>query len=105
MAPGRTSAPADEMKMWNISVAPMPSSISMPEAGWSRVANGGADFNDLPHHAFRREGRVQETHRGACPHRKDQQPAQAEGEGQRRRADHDVVRPGAQHMALSLIHI
>jgi 2-aminobenzoate-CoA ligase len=32
MAPRLTSLPADEMKMWNISVAPMPSSISMPLA-------------------------------------------------------------------------
>jgi hypothetical protein len=37
MAPCRTSAPADEMKMWNISVAPMPSIISMPVASRQRV--------------------------------------------------------------------
>ena len=44
MAPARTAAPAEEMKMWNISVAPMPSSISMPVAcfhSW-RVASGSA---------------------------------------------------------------
>ena len=44
MAPRRTSAPAAEMKMWNISVAPMPSSISMPVASFQswRVASGRA---------------------------------------------------------------
>jgi len=39
MASRRTSLPAEEMKMWNISVAPMPSSISRPRlpstaGGW-----------------------------------------------------------------------
>lgn len=44
MAPRRTSLPADEMKMWNISVAPMPSVISMPVASFHnwRVASGRA---------------------------------------------------------------
>lgn len=48
MAPGRTSAPALEMKMCIISVPPMPSVISMPLAAFQlwRVASGSASPAD-----------------------------------------------------------
>jgi hypothetical protein len=44
VAPGRACASSAAMKMWNISVAPMPSMISMPVASFqrARVAAGSA---------------------------------------------------------------
>ena len=124
------------MKIWNISVAPMPSIISMPVASrqqsarrvWKAlagahaqskrgdaeclgkgrhlpverrrgVADRGADLADQAHHGLGRIADVGVIHRGAGPHRKDQHPAQAEGEGQRRRAHHDICGSGAQDVA------
>ncbi|MCY1369450.1 hypothetical protein D9M69_564940 [compost metagenome] len=67
--------------------------------GWRGVADGGAHAGDQLHHGLGRVGDGGEVHRGAGPHGKHQQAAQAEGECQRGRAHHDVVGCGAQHVA------
>ena len=61
--------------------------------------DGGAGVKNQLRHRLRCVGNVWEVHRGTRPHGKDQQPAQAKGEGQRRRAHHDVLGGGTQHMA------
>src|SRR5215212_560094 len=80
------SSPAALMKMCSISVAPMPSMMRIPVA--CRHASKVA-----------RAPLLDERRGGAGAHREEHQSAQPEGEGERRRADEDVVRLRAQDVA------
>ena len=119
--------------MWNISVAPMPSMISMPVASFqsARVAAGSAspaethlrsgaavahadacssrapaaiaryEVGAVKQHGravggdrleqVGRAGLLEQHRRGADVHREQRQPAEPEGERERRAADEDVV--------------
>ena len=63
------------------------------------VADGDARVAHQRHHGFGGVGLVGEVHAGPGPHREHQQAAQAKGERQRRRARHDVIGRGLEHMA------